>query len=341
MDLTLKLGELENPEIWDVMRPYPNEHAARLQEPSRFDSFRRTNGSSRLNIPESIAIIWGHPKGAPEDSFEIQALRFPVKTWTAEEARKWLKEHKYSIISFEPAKEEGKQSLDESKDLPIFKYITLSVDNPDGDLPCKFCDVINLERVVRFKASDDTLDRYDEVILPEGWDMSEYSKNPVVMQFHDYRSWPIGHSVAGGVKDGALYLDIEFDPPEVDESADLVFRKVKHGTVKAGSVGFDPLMWVTPGMQNKGIEVEALFQKYPKAKKIYLKSSLLEFTICPIPANPNALCNSMKAAYFRNLGVEAMQEDKAASEDTASIPDLAAISIKLWELQKRINKLLE
>ena len=46
----------------------------------------------------------------------------------------------------------------------------------------------NPERVIRFRASDDSVDRYNEVILAEGWDVADYVKNPVVMQFHDYNA---------------------------------------------------------------------------------------------------------------------------------------------------------
>lgn len=97
--------------------PYPNEHSARLQDPSRFnpETFRRADDGTiygRIKVPATAAVIWGKLKGRdkPADSPIPQALRFPTKNWTADEARKWLKENNVKYISFEPAtggKKEG------------------------------------------------------------------------------------------------------------------------------------------------------------------------------------------------------------------------------------------
>ena len=70
--------------------PYPNEHSARLVDPDQFEESRRTNGGNlynRVDVPVTIAIIWGR-KG---DAWMPQALRFPTKDWTADEAKAWLK----------------------------------------------------------------------------------------------------------------------------------------------------------------------------------------------------------------------------------------------------------
>lgn len=101
----------------EVQNPYPNEHAARLRDPADFDAktFRRTAGGTifgKTKVPSTIGIILGKLKGksAPADSPIVQALRFPIKNWTESEARKWLKDNSVKFISFEPAKEEKKDS---------------------------------------------------------------------------------------------------------------------------------------------------------------------------------------------------------------------------------------
>jgi len=91
--------------------PYPNEHSARLHDPSKFDpaSFRRTRDGvlfGRIKLPESISVIWARLKGADEDTPPMaQALRFDASEWTAEEAKAWLEEHRINYIRFEPATE--------------------------------------------------------------------------------------------------------------------------------------------------------------------------------------------------------------------------------------------
>lgn len=83
--------------------PYPGFHAARMVEPGKFDeeSFR----TKILDKTTGLAAIMGKLKG--ESSMTIQAYRFPKDKYTAEEARKWLKDHDLKPVSFEKAKEEN------------------------------------------------------------------------------------------------------------------------------------------------------------------------------------------------------------------------------------------
>lgn len=78
--------------------PYPNEHACRIKSPGLFQegSFRRMNKTSD---GKSFTIIVGRLKG--QTTTTSQALRYPKKSWTAEQARKHCKEH--GGIKFEPA----------------------------------------------------------------------------------------------------------------------------------------------------------------------------------------------------------------------------------------------
>lgn len=79
--------------------PYPNEHAARIRDPEEFEenSFRR----KALEGEKGIDIIIGKLKG--EKNMTTQAYRFKVENWTADEAKKWLKDHNIKYKVFEPA----------------------------------------------------------------------------------------------------------------------------------------------------------------------------------------------------------------------------------------------
>ena len=97
--------------------PYPGEHSARLQNPKKFnpETFRRKNDGTiygSIKVPQTVAVIWGKLKGKdkPSDNPIPQSLRFPVKHWTVEKAKKWLKDNNVKYIRFEPAKKEKKDS---------------------------------------------------------------------------------------------------------------------------------------------------------------------------------------------------------------------------------------
>jgi hypothetical protein len=66
----------------DVIRPYPNEHACRLLDPSQFDEFARKNCAEKHD-GKCIDVIYGIKEGASK----IQALRYPKDAWTAAAAK--------------------------------------------------------------------------------------------------------------------------------------------------------------------------------------------------------------------------------------------------------------
>ncbi len=91
-----------------------------MRDPKEFNpkTFRRTDGGtlySKIKVPKTIAIIWAKLKGKDKSSDPTiaQALRFPVKNWTSDKAKKWLKDNKIKYQKFEPAsKSKKKQTAD-------------------------------------------------------------------------------------------------------------------------------------------------------------------------------------------------------------------------------------
>jgi len=83
-------------------RPYPNEHAARINDPAKYDEFRREAdaGGPGIDFIYGIYII------DDERDPEIQSIRFDAARYTAEQAREWLDEHEFEPVKFEPASEE-------------------------------------------------------------------------------------------------------------------------------------------------------------------------------------------------------------------------------------------
>jgi uncharacterized protein len=80
-------------------RPYPNEHAARLEDPNKYDSFTRENDAFGFGVDA----IYGIKEGVSE----LQAIRFDKLKWTVQDALMWLDENDYDPILFEPAIEDA------------------------------------------------------------------------------------------------------------------------------------------------------------------------------------------------------------------------------------------
>lgn len=81
----------------EVLKPYPNEHACRLNDPNKYNAFRRNNN----RFGEGIHAIFGRKKS--DGKSELQALRFDKTKFTVTQAKKWVKDHDYKCIEFEPA----------------------------------------------------------------------------------------------------------------------------------------------------------------------------------------------------------------------------------------------
>ena len=96
------------PEVGE--RPYPNEHAARLRDPGKYDTFRRKNNEGG----EGVDFIFGIQEG--QEGAELQAIRFRADQFTAEQARQWLQENDYSPIEFEEATGERQAMVIEIED---------------------------------------------------------------------------------------------------------------------------------------------------------------------------------------------------------------------------------
>jgi hypothetical protein len=82
-------------------------------------------------------------------------------------------------------------------------------------------------RTATFTVSTGAVDRDNDTIAPDGWDLKDYKKNPVVLWAHNPSIPPIGKSSGTSVKDGALVSTATFAAKEVHELADTVFRLIQ------------------------------------------------------------------------------------------------------------------
>ena len=138
-------------------------------------------------------------------------------------------------------------------------------------------------RVRRFRISTETKDRHGDVIRSKGIQLKNFRKNPIVLFAHDAHQPPIGKSPKMERGNGFLDADVDFFEREVFEFADTIFRIVEVGGLKAASVGFMPLDF-------ERLEEESE-DRFPGID--FKKIDLLEFSIVPIPANPEAVARAL------------------------------------------------
>ena len=135
------------------------------------------------------------------------------------------------------------------------------------------------ERVLNFRISTETPDSYNDVIKADGWDLERFEKNPVVLWAHSHYQPPVGQALSVEVDGDALVASAKFADAETYAFADTVYRLLKKGFLRATSVGFFPKEW-TFDEERGGYN--------------FIANELFEFSIVPVPANPDALALAVK-----------------------------------------------
>lgn len=83
-----------------VLKPFPNEHAARQVDPGKFKEFRRGKLPGGM---AGIDVIFGITGAGANRKSQIQSIRFDAGKFTADQAKKWLKDHGFKAAGFEAA----------------------------------------------------------------------------------------------------------------------------------------------------------------------------------------------------------------------------------------------
>ena len=154
------------------------------------------------------------------------------------------------------------------------------------------------DRTLEFVASDESIDRYEEVISVAGWDLKNWRKAPTFLFGHDYHSLPIGQGVkawkAMDEETKKLRVHLRFGKAETYPLADTMYRLTQDGDLRTVSVGFLPWDWEDGEEEERDAD-----GKSTKARRTYKKQDLLEISLVPVPANPNALVNAMQRGVLK------------------------------------------
>lgn len=170
------------------------------------------------------------------------------------------------------------------------------------------------DRIIRYKFSENSVDRYNDVILSGAWQLTKFLQNPVFLWAHDTKQPPIGRVADIGEFGGILSGSVEYMTRDQYPLADTVFEMVKNGFLNAVSVGFVPLKWKPSNDRTRqgGMDFEQV--------------DLLEISQVPVPALATALVTARSAGIdtspFTSWAERAL-DDKGTS--TMSRDQLAAV----------------
>lgn len=200
-------------------------------------------------------------------------------------------------------------------------------------------DATDAGRSLTFIISTASVDRMGDTIAVDGWKLDEFRKNPVVLWAHDAGSLPVAKASKVWIEDGRLMAQAEFTPPGAARFNDTVFEFLKAGYLNATSVGFQPLKYAFTDDPQRRFGID------------FMEQVLLEFSIVPVPANPDALMQARAAGIdvapiaewyeqcLRKLGKEVISvEQRAAIERAAKQARLAQKRSRDLDLIKRRSR---
>jgi HK97 family phage prohead protease len=142
------------------------------------------------------------------------------------------------------------------------------------------------ERSFTFAVSDASVDRYGDTIALEGWDLAKFRANPVILFGHNQDAFPVGKSLREYSEGGKLKSAIQFTSQEENPDGYRCMLLVQNGYLNATSVGFLPREFEVN-------EERTGDDWFPKVD--FKAQELLEISIVPVPANPNALLEAKSA----------------------------------------------
>lgn len=283
--------------------PYPNEHSARVTDPKQYDEFRRQNDK----FGTGIHAIFGIKKGPPRKS-ELQAIRFSVSNFTADEAKKWLKDHKQKYIKFEAASKPKEEKKSGGADMTLdpksfYRALTVRAQDVDED---------KRTIALTFSSEATVMRWYGKEILRHGKDnvdLSQLRSVGAMLINHDPNQivGPIIEAEIGEDRRG--HAKVGFDD---DELGNMAFGKVKSKSLRGVSVRYEILKAHEVKRDEEYEDPDLGPIKGPALIATHWKP--IEFSLTPVPADAHV---GVGRDATRSLdGIEIEQAPEVLEDET-------------------------
>jgi HK97 family phage prohead protease len=171
------------------------------------------------------------------------------------------------------------------------------------------------ERSVIVYASTKDIDRYGDTIEPTAFDVKKINEKPIPILFNHNPNNAIGKSMWGKITDLGLLLKVYIS--DKTQVAKDVWNLVTEGIITGASVGFIPT-------------------EYSETEKGYnfTKVDLLETSLTPIPANPEAVALMLKSVESDEMK-ELIERQYLKSEIETITKNIQDFNTEIEEIRKQ------
>lgn len=186
-------------------------------------------------------------------------------------------------------------------------------------------DITEDERTATFVASDETVDRYGDIVSVDGWDLKNFRRNPMFLWMHSQYQ-PIGTVKKIGVEGDKLLATVKFFDAGDSKMADDLWKLVKKRKLRAVSVGFTV---------KSDEDIEAIRDENERVTGFrFLRQELLELSLVSVPANPNALQVARSMGLPEDLISQALPLDALVRDEQVKARQRLA-RIRLGDINSR------
>ena len=85
------------------------------------------------------------------------------------------------------------------------------------------------DRILRFIISDSSIDRHRDRVNTDGWVLTNFRRDPVVLWSHDHWSPPVARALEVAIDGEKLFARAQFTPPDLSSFGDMIFRMLVGG----------------------------------------------------------------------------------------------------------------
>ncbi len=175
-----------------------------------------------------------------------------------------------------------------------------------------------------------TPDRDMEIMLPSGCKLDNFRKNPVVQYAHNHQLLPIGKALWIKATDTGLIAKTKYANTEF---ANDIWELKKGGFLNAYSVGYIPLSYTEDEKEIEQIKAKYGIQEDTLVRRVTKEWELLEYSVCNVPANPEALTLMMKTVKSKAMKdiIDNMIEKSICGDSGLSIDEESS-----WEANNAV-----
>lgn len=163
-----------------------------------------------------------------------------------------------------------------------------------GLIPSAIKLIDEAQRIIEFTISTANLDRMGDTIDQNGWDLKNFIRGGQPVLFaHDKWRPVVGRGVRTWLETNMLKSQTQFVPREIDPFGYMIFQLYANDYMRATSVGFMPMEYSYAEDRKFGLN--------------FLRQELLEYSMVPVPANPDCL-SAAKSAGIDTAPMKAWAE---------------------------------